>query len=330
MSNTLRRIYKQNCDQGYPSAPEHQSSLSENTPDSPVKSKLYVELNGPHDQARSVTMESTKSKNAAENILVCQKIVNQKKVRHRRLGSTDSNYSFTFTSKPMDRRNIKMVHMETQTDAFDNNNRTEVLSNCNIQTEISPTECINGFVHEERVEGEVRKSTDTSEEIGPNNGNDQIVTSNTPNEKESIKNERIYDYMNSNEQLDIADIRESSDEDNLEKLNRRISQFFNQNCILQSPDNCNNCNGSIIENRLLFNIMTARRSCISINDKEVTVLTRRNSSSASGTYHQGEPIRRDTLCYRISDHNCNNDDGDDSWTDEEGEEVRDYSLRRKR
>lgn len=62
----------------------------------------------------------------------------------------------------------------------------------------------------------------------------------------------IYDYMNSNEQL-------SSDEDNVEKLNRRVSQFFTRNRLLQSQDNGN---GSIIDNQLLFNIMAARRSCI--------------------------------------------------------------------
>lgn len=47
MSKTFQRMYKQSlqfAEQGYPSAPEHQSSLSENTPDSPVKSPLYAEL----------------------------------------------------------------------------------------------------------------------------------------------------------------------------------------------------------------------------------------------------------------------------------------------
>lgn len=56
MSNTFRRIYKHNLqltEQSYPSAPEHQSSLSENTLDSPVKSSLYAELDET-SQARSV------------------------------------------------------------------------------------------------------------------------------------------------------------------------------------------------------------------------------------------------------------------------------------
>lgn len=65
MSNTFRRIYKQNLqltDQGYPSAPEHQSSQSENTPDSPVKSCLYAELDGA-SQARSVIVPSQQQQN---------------------------------------------------------------------------------------------------------------------------------------------------------------------------------------------------------------------------------------------------------------------------
>lgn len=136
------------------------------------------------------------------------------------------------------------------------------------------------------------------------------------------------DYMNSNEQLDI---RESSDE---ESLNRRVSQFFTQNALLQTD----NGNGSIIDNRLLLNIMAARRSCISINDKdEVTVMSRGNSRGSSfrgnsrlyggaASTHTHDGGRRNSI-----DHNCNNDDGDDSWTDEEGEDSdHNYSLRRRR
>lgn len=47
MSKTFQRMYKQSLqftEQGYPLAPEHQSSLSENSPESPMKSSLYAEL----------------------------------------------------------------------------------------------------------------------------------------------------------------------------------------------------------------------------------------------------------------------------------------------
>lgn len=326
MSNTLRKIYKQNCEHGYPSAPEHQTSLSENTPDSPVKSKLYAELNN-SQEAHSVVIAPTTG-----NV-----VVSQKKIRHRRLGSADSNYSFNFTPKQIDRRNVKMVHMETQTDAqtntidTDNDNMIEHSSDFKM-VKISPklsltsTEFKNESSCEEEEEVEARyeaqQASYMSEESYANNGN-IISTSNTHIDDTG----RIYDYMNSNEQLDIVDIRESSDEDNVEKLDRRVSHFFNQNGLLQTTDNGN---GSIIENRLLFNIMAARRSCISITDKEVMVLSHGsdtiNAHTNSG-FSRGSP----TLCYKISDYNCNNDDGDDSWTDEEGEETdRNFSLRRKR
>ncbi|XP_055307575.1 mitogen-activated protein kinase kinase kinase 13-A-like isoform X2 [Sitodiplosis mosellana] len=314
MSNTLRRIYKQNCEQGYPSAPENQSSLSENTPNSPVKSNLYAELNY-SQEAHSVVVAP-----ATGNVLV-----SQKKIRHRRLGSADSNYSFTFTPKQIDRRNVKMVHMETQTDTIDNDNVTEYSPNfelpiMSVKSSFTSTEFKfkDDSSHEGGKEEEAQRASVLSEEIYLNNGN-IISTSNT-----HYETDRIYDYMNSNEQLDIVDIRESSDEDNLEKLNRRVSNFFNQNGLIQSADNGN---GSMIENRLLFNIMAARRSCISITDKEVTVLSRSNNA------HTNSDRSRDpsNVCYKISDYNCNNDDGDDSWTDEEGEEEtdRNFSLRRK-
>lgn len=317
MSNTLRKIYKQNCEQGYPSAPEHQSSLSENTPESPVKTSFYAELND-SQEARSVVAGAT-AKSAIAPSSGNVSVANQKKNRHRRLGSNDSKHSFSFTPKQIDRRNIKMVHMETQTDILHIDNITVSSTNFNIPTmlvksSVASTEFKDDSVHEEHMADEDDVRCDS---YSIDNGN-IISASNTRDETD-----RIYDYMNSNEQLDIVDIRESSDEDNVEKLNRRVSQFFNQNQ-----------NGSIIENRLLFNIMAARRSCISINDKEVTVLSRgnslRTSSNAIFAQTNGDSCRRDALCYK-SDHNCNNDDGDDSWTDEEGEESdRNYSLRRKR
>lgn len=345
MSNTLRRIYKQSCEQGYPSAPEHQSSLSEkSTPDSPIKSDLYAELKD-SQEARSVVLGgASKNTMIPSTGNVSPKVTSQKKIRHRRLGSTDSNYSFTYTPKQMDRRNVKMVHMETQTDILDNDDINQSRLDLTILTmpefsSVTSPEYKDDSPHEREQEDEedeeeeedvrykIRLAADSSGEICKNNRN-VISTTNTPNGIDRDETDRIYDYMNSNEQLDVADIRESSDEDNLEKLNRRVNQFFNQNRLLQSTENGN---GSIIENRLLFNIMAARRSCISINDKEVTVLSRGNGLTANSAHFQNDLTRRDPSSYKISDHNCNNDDGDDSWTDEEGEESdQHYSLRRKR
>lgn len=340
MSNTLRRIYKQNvlCDQGYPSAPEHQSSLSENTPESPVQSpvNLYAELDE-SQEARSVIGAPSKSPKISQPISMSPKTPSQRKIRHRRLGSADSNYHFILP-KQNDRRNIRMVHMETQTDAIDNLSEMNV-NVCGMANDLSAMSIKS--LEDEKPDN----SCDQAEEleaISMQNGN--LSATNTcdedgdtvdhPPANLSSDEQLIYDYMNSNEQLDI---RESSDEDNVEVLNRRVSQFFTQNGLIQTD----NGNGSIIDNRLLLNIMAARRSCISINDKdEVTVMSRGNSrgnsfrtSSTASMFgaHAHDSSRRNSISYKISDHNCNNDDGDDSWTDEEGEESdHNYSLRRRR
>lgn len=302
MSNTLRRIYKQNnvlCEQ--------------NTPVSPtvlMKSNLYAELNDDTQEARSIVGAPSKK----NMVSISPKLSCQKKIRHRRLGSADSNYTFVMPSKQLDRRNIQMVHMETQTDNVHHNNNGDdeddedddvdddgdVVDNKSISNSTIPTET--------QVLQNIRNFE--SPETGTNNGNEDEV--------QQFSNEQlIFDYMNSNEQLDV---RESSDEDNLENLNRRVSQFFTQNRLLQSTENGN-----------------ASLAFISINEKDgVTVLSRGNNFRTGGVVNTTvytansnvDSFRRDNLNYN---NNNPTDDGDDSWTDEEGDESdRSYSLRRKR
>lgn len=354
MSNTLRRIYKNNllCEQGYPSAPEHQSSLSENTPESPVRSpvhspvKLYAELDESQEAHSVIVPPPAKSPKLSQpvsgGISMSPKMPSQRKIRHRRLGSADSNYHFILP-KQCDRRNVRMVNMETQTDTLDNISETNmnVCEMASTFSAMSVKSSDTNSVKEEQPDEthDLDQAEKSSHVICMENGN--LSETNTcedtvdnPPANLSSDEQLIDDYMNSNEQLDI---RESSDEDNVEVLNRRVSQFFTQNGLLQTE----NGNGSIIDNRLLLNIMAARRSCISINDKdEVTVMSRGNgrgnsfrTSATAGMFgaHVNDSSRRSSISYKKSDHNCNNDDGDDSWTDEEGEESdHNYSLRRKR
>lgn len=430
MSNTLRRIYKQNllCEHHYPSAPEHQSSLSENTPESPVRSpihspvNLYAELDGTQE-ARSVigtppsptesppavaTATATTTADAAAATAAAApvskspklstpvnassggttsspKTPSQRKIRHRRLGSADNNYHFILP-KQSDRRNVRMVNMETQTDALDNISETNV-NVCELANAVSAmsiksaSETTASLREDDEVKAisermnittnhhhhhhqhraspmnmDIATELATAEAAATARNGNNLPASNNDDDDDTCPDDTvdhppanlssdeqlIYDYMNSNEQLDI---RESSDEDNVEVLNRRVSQFFTQNGLLQTD----NGNGSIIDNRLLLNIMAARRSCISINDKdEVTVMSRGNSrgnsfrtSSTASMFggsgggaagsHAHDSSRRNSISYKISDHNCNNDDGDDSWTDEEGEDSdHNYSLRRRR
>lgn len=381
MSKTFQRMYKQSlqfAEQGYPSAPEHQSSLSENTPESPVKSPLYAELgkclvfvnlnlesykilrmfdndDNPFpdgsSQARSVVGAPPKTVKSPAVPTVNTAIINSspktsnpKKIRHRRLGSADSNYTFILPPMSIDRRNIKMVHMETQTETMDTSIdispcasiNQERATNLNAINETVITSTTINASHNENHEtcAEQTQTEDFLNAIHLNNGNlsdamtidqcnDTVDHYSSVHSRSKSREDIIDDFMNSNEHIEI---RESSDEDNLDTLNRRVSQFFTENCLLQQTDNGN---GSIIDSRALMNVMAARRSCISINDKdEVTIMSRGNSFRTNSIH--GESMCRRNSNYKISDHNCNNDDGDDSWTDEEGEESdRDYPLRRK-
>lgn len=322
MTNTLRRIYKQNMQlppDGYPSAPEHQSSNSEFSPDSPVKSPLYAELDKTSQQTRSIVGLPINS-NSTINAMNL-KSSGQKKIRHRRIGSAD--LTFNLPPMPIDRRTVsetkqvKMVHTETQTDTMDLSADISVCSLAMHHELIAPS---NNSQLQRHM---------SNDSLANDNGN--ISTDNDTVDHETLcsksTEQLAYDYMNSNEHLDI---RESSDDDNLEKLDRRVSQFFNENRLVHADNG--NGGSTMIDSRALFNVMAARRSLIISDKDQVTVISRSNKSTTNvyNTPSQAEYIGKRSGS--IQDHNCNNDDGDDSWTDEEGEDSdNNYtSLRRKR
>lgn len=332
MTNTLRRIYKQNMQlptDGYPSAPEHhQSSNSEISPESPVKSPLYAELDKTSQQPRAIIGLSINS-NSTINAMNL-KSSGQKKIRHRRIGSAD--LTFNLPPMPIDRRTLsetkKMVHMETQTDTMDLSADTSVCS-------LTMTMHRDLIVTSSNLQSQRHLSTECMENDNGNITTDadaDIITDADVDDVDhaalcSKSNEQLaYDYMNSNEQLDI---RESSDEDNLETLDRRVSQFFNENRLVHADNG--NGSSTMIDSRALFNVMAARRSLIISDKDQVTVISRSNTyKSTTNVYN---PPLHSSRRGSMQDHNCNNDDGDDSWTDEEENEDSDNnytSLRRKR
>lgn len=321
MTNTLRRIYKQNQPlpaDGYPSAPEHQSSNAEISIDSPVKSPLYAELDRTSQQARSIIGLPING-NSTINAMNL-KSSGQKKIRHRRIGSAD--LTFNLPPMPIDRRTVsetkqvKMVHTETQTETMDLSADTSICSLAMHRGLVAPVSNLPSQRHS------------STESLVNDNGN-MTTDADTVDHAAlcSKSNEQLaYDYMNSNEQLDI---RESSDDDNLEKLDRRVSQFFTENRLVHADNG--NGGSTMIDSRALFNVMAARRSLIISDKDQVTVISRSNTyKSTTNVYNtQSHDSRRGSL----RDHNCNNDDGDDSWTDEEEAEDSDNnytSLRRKR
>lgn len=266
------------------------------------------------------------------------------------MGSADNNYSFILPILPAECRPIKKVNSETQTDSLDiirmDCSPCDSLANRELAAALS----VASHPAAEHTASQHNHShhIDQMDAASLTNGNgpcqsrqssygDTVDHPAGRSAEEQSCEQLIYDYMNSNEQLDI---RESSDEDNVEKLNRRVSEFFNENRLMAGGGGGAGVteNGNSIDRRRLFNVMAARRSCISINDKDEVIVLSRTSSFRTGSSinvygspaHSDTSSRRNSSNYKVSDHNCNNDDGDDSWTDEEGEESdRGYSLRRK-
>lgn len=347
MSNTFRRIYKQNLQlttDGYPSAPEHQSSNSEISPESPVKTPLYAELDKSSQQTRSIVGLPITG-NSTINAMNLKSSAQKKSHRHRRVCSAD--LTFNLPPMPVDRRTlsetkqVKMVHTETQTDIMDLTADTSIPSLA--MPRDSPTHaddltakrisCMDDATTNDNGNGNIAVDVDTVDDGGAEAAADTDADPDTDAEAVaaadlcSKSNEQLdYDYMHSNEQLDI---RESSDDENLEKLDRRVSQFFSENRLMHADNG--NGSSTMIDSRTLFNVMAARRSLIIGDKDQVTVISRGNTfKGANSVYNtQGHSIRRGSL----QDHNCNNDDGDDSWTDEEEAEDSDNnytSLRRKR
>lgn len=313
MSNTLRRIYKYNLQFEQDKAKatqEHKSDLPENAQEGTAKNELYVKL----------TSDLVVGQKILATPKMSPKTASHKKNRHRRVGSADSNYSFILPSIHMnDKRNQKMVHVETQTDSVNNAATNQTFSKYEDNDFNSQEEFIQDIQSPKEMQDlQQIFENQKKDTLSVNNGNMSVSSTICDNiaEQSLLPDEQsIYDYMNSNDQLENHET--VCDEDNVEQLNRRVSQFFTQNGLLQSAENGNE---SIIDSRLLLSIMAARRGCITINDRdEVTVL--RHSAPKMYASSRTE-----------SDPNCNHEDGDDSWTDEDVEEIyTKYSyLRRKR
>lgn len=299
------------------------------------------------------------------------KPLGQKRIRHRRIGSTGSNGHFGSTSarsserrSVSETRQIKMVDMETQTDTMDISTDCSP-SSLNASRDISmylrssPSFTISSptikvakkiSTRNYRNHDQEQYATDAT---SPNDDSEMTTSNEKLNDKNnccSKSDEQLStDYMNSNEQLDI---RDSSDDDNLERLGRRVNEFISENRLSLHSDNGNG--STVIDGRLLFNVMTARRSCISMNENDkVTVISRCNSyiNSTNNNTSNSNSIQPQALVYKRKDHNFNNDEGDvdadndddddddngneycdDSWTDEEGEDsdANYTSLRRRR
>lgn len=270
-------------------------------------------------------------------------------------------------SEPMELRKVKLVHTETQTDLMDISSADCTPSPCLASRDLStslrqspsppaqPTIKVarkvstRNYCKTEQQQSQERQQQQeqhdtTTETASPNNGNALVESTDTGDALtnsdityhdacSSPDEQLINDAMNSNERLDI---RECSDDDNLECLGRRVTELLNENGLsLQSENGNSTTLGG--EGSLLFDVMAARRGIISVNGDEVTIIARGNYANGNvKAMNNYNDIKQNIMVSSLSDQDYDEDEGDDddcddSWTDEDGDDIdRNYSLRRRR
>jgi mitogen-activated protein kinase kinase kinase 13 len=135
------------------------------------------------------------------------------------------------------------------------------------------------------------------------------------------------DVMNSNERLDY---RDCSDDDHLDALGRKVSEFITENRLSIHSNHSDNGNmNTVISNRGCSNETNDLKSMSTTttthdNGTTTTTVTTTCRNANNYTLGQGNFYTKDL-------NNCESR-CEDSWTDEEGEEPNEcnYSLRRRR
>lgn len=270
---------------------------------SPVKATLYTSLDK-SSQPKSIAIVSHQK---------------HKKLRHRRNGSGGGGgFAIPQASPVRDRRyqsepenrKIKLVDTETQTDTMDISETdaspsafaaSRELSMCLRETELGGM--INSAI--------VNEEYTLRDENNSSNGNLMSRSGTYQDACSSPDQLDDADAMNSNERLNI---RDCSDDDNLEQLGRKVSEFITENRMSIQSNHSENGN-NLVDGGLTYDLTPNRRGFVTINsEKEVTLI------------RCGGSNKKIVSVYRAKDDRC-----DDSWTDEEGEDT-DYnhSLRRKR
>lgn len=267
---------------------------------SPVKATLYASLD-----------KSSQPKSIA--IVTHQK---QKKLRHRRNGS-GGGYVIPQASPIRDRRyqsesenrKIKLVDMQTQTDTMDISETDASPSAFAASRELSmclrdnSTELGGGMIDSAIVNEEYTLRDENNSPNGNLMSRSDITYQDACSSPDQLDDA---DAMNSNERLNI---RDCSDDDNLEQLGRKVSQFINR---LSIQSNHSENGNNMVDGGLTFDTTAGRRVFLSLNNEnEVT------SIRCGGSYKKTN--------YKPKDDQC-----DDSWTDEEGENTdNDCSLKRR-
>ncbi|XP_017042402.1 mitogen-activated protein kinase kinase kinase 13-B isoform X2 [Drosophila ficusphila] len=335
LGNTLRKMQHYRRRLNPPQAVIQQQSTTpdpETTPESPVKCMLYAQLDS-----------NCQPKSYLANIIPGGGLggtmpnKNKKNFRHRRNGSgsfgAPPKYSPTrdrrYQSEPENRK-VQLVERHTQTDAMDVS-----------ETDISPSaeaprsRPIDVPVPNHRqlplqlqrvqkiAQAQARaRSGSTSSAAGapnpacPSNGNSLSTSELTYQDACSSPDQLIDDVMNSNERLDMTEC--CSDNENLERLGRKVIEFINENRLsIQSNTNSNsnteNGNGGAVPLELRE---SGNSPCLS-------------RCSSTQSKRRKQPLGDNPIGSSVSNANEESHE-QDSWSDEEGETT-DYkcALRRR-
>lgn len=268
----------------------------------------------------------------------------------------------------MEVRKVKMVNIETQTDLMDISSADCTPSPCLASRNISstlrqsnrspspPTVRIARNISTRTYcqSDQQHQSNETPQPLpatidctSPTNGNGMtesaidttdVVMSNsdlTYHDACSSPDEQLIDAMNSNERLDMRET--CSDDDNLERLDRKVTEFFHENRLSLQSDNGNNGSSALVDGALL----SVRRARLSINGDDVTFITHSNGFAANGNIkamnNYNNDITQSIMVSSVSDQEYDNDDEgddecyDDSCTDDgDDTDHNNYSLRRRR
>ncbi|XP_023179186.1 mitogen-activated protein kinase kinase kinase 13-A isoform X2 [Drosophila hydei] len=348
--NTLRKMQHYRRRLNAPPAqpiPQQQSSTPdpETTPESPVKCVLYAQLDG-NCQPKSYCAVGT-------SILVGGNMSNKNKKtwRHRRNGSgsfaAPPKYSPTrdrrYQSEPENRK-VQLVERQTQTDAMDvsetdispsveqladvpqppPNHRQLPLQLQRIQqlaTAMAQAKVLGGSIP-------AAASSSPANAASPSNGNSLSNSELTYQDACSSPDQLIDDVMNSNERLDITDCY--SDNENLERLGRKVTEFINENRLSIQSNSTENGNGG--SGGSVHTTTAPELRDVGVNSSPC--LSRCSSTqSRRQTKQQQQQQQPENVAANHSNANGESSQeplGEDSWSDEEGEDTDyNYALRRR-
>lgn len=343
--------------------------ISSITLQSPITADLYASLDINSAQPKSIAIaKQPLYQQSTSNASSLQP--KPKKLRHRRIASGSGttgiylNHSTNPKSSPVrdrryqsdpevSRKVVQLVNSETQTD------HTSIMDMSETDNSPSPFVASRELAMCLRDSGRGRSIEDLNirglgDSHGDVNRNDNSVTDGnsvvSPNGNQSNSMSRseltfqdacsgsddpLDDAMNSNDRQRLRDKTIEEDED-LERLGRRVSAFFTENRHSIRSENGNNGNTDTIKSPSVatdkfgedeIDMMTVGNRRTSLNSAETTNQTTKqgmrldvNSTAARRGFISSSGDGREVTVIRCGSNGVQDEVCNDSWTDEEGED----------